>query len=63
MMTRLSEAVQSYQVKSKGVKKLVKRLEEPGFPASMQHARSKGGRSSADASASSGANFLKSANV
>ncbi len=36
MMTRLSEApqaVQSYRVKSKGVKKLVKRLEEPGFPA------------------------------
>ncbi len=34
MMTRLPQAVQSYQVKSKGVKNLVKRLEEPGFPAS-----------------------------
>ncbi len=27
--------MQSYQVKLKGVKKLVKRLEEPGFPASV----------------------------
>ncbi len=35
MMTRLSEAVQSYRVKSKGVKKLLKRLEEPGFPARL----------------------------
>ncbi len=33
MMTRLPQAVQSYEVKSKGVKNLVKRLEEPGFPA------------------------------
>ncbi len=29
------QAVQSYQVKSKGVKNLVKRPEEPGFPASL----------------------------
>ncbi len=29
-------AVQSYQVKSKGVKKLAKWLEEPGFPASSR---------------------------
>ena len=33
LATHQSQAVQSYQVKSKGVKKTVKRLEEPGFPA------------------------------